>query len=101
MALERIETIMSRGSIRSYRLDDIPDVKVICLTPRPFSKPRYGMVGSHYTHELQHIPPRAGIDVELGVQALHEAAERMLPVVESSRAYVKWLDNNPRRFIPS
>ena len=61
---------------------------------------RYGMVGYHYTHEHQHIPPRAGIDLDIGLQLFHEAAEKMLPVVKALRDYVKWLESHPRQFIP-
>lgn len=60
---------------------------------------RYGMVGYHFTHEHQHIPPRSGLDPELGLQALREAAEKMLPAVEALREYVQWLESHPRRFI--
>lgn len=88
----------------------IPDVSALkdeqlpegCELPAPLRKiQRYGMVGYHYTHELQHIPLRSGIDVELGVQMFHEAAEKALPVVEGLQEYVKWLENNPRQFISS
>ncbi len=68
--------------------------------PAPLRKvQKCGSVGYHYTHELQHIPPRAGIDVELGVRILEDAAEKMLPAVDALREYVKWLEENPRRFI--
>lgn len=59
----------------------------------------YGMVGHHYTHELQHVPQRANIDVELGIQTLHSVAEKFLPVVEALGDYVKWLEENPREYI--
>jgi len=60
---------------------------------------RYGMVGYHYTDELQHIPPRANIDVELGLKALEDVAEKLLPVVDALGEYVEWLEKNPRRYI--
>ncbi|HIE50167.1 MAG TPA: creatininase family protein [Armatimonadetes bacterium] len=59
----------------------------------------YGMVGYHYTHELQHVPPRAGIDVDLGLQVLNEVAEKLRPVVDALGEYVRWLETNPRQFI--
>ncbi|HEX29215.1 TPA: creatininase family protein [Candidatus Poribacteria bacterium] len=72
-----------------------------CELPESFRKiGRYGgMVGYHYTHELQHIPPRAGIDPELGLKVYEETAERMLPVVDALREYVRWLEEHPRRYI--
>jgi hypothetical protein len=60
---------------------------------------KYGMVGYHYTHELQHVPQRANIDVELGMRTLNDVAERLLPVVEALGEYVKWLEENPRAYI--
>ena len=62
---------------------------------------RFGMVGYDYTHEFQHIPPRAGIDVELGMQVLQETAEKMLPVVDALREYAAWLEQHPRAFVSS
>jgi len=59
----------------------------------------YGMVGYHYTHELQHVPQRANIDVELGIRALNDVAERLLPAVEALGEYVEWLEKNPRDWI--
>lgn len=88
----------------------IPDVSALkdeeepedCGLPEPLRKvQQYGMVGYHYTHELQHIPPRSGIDVALGIQIFEEMAQKMLPVVEGLREYVQWLEENPRCFIGS
>jgi hypothetical protein len=59
----------------------------------------YGMVGYHYTHELQHIPQRANIDVESGIRVLNDVAERLLPAVQALGDYVRWLEENPRTFI--
>ncbi len=88
--------------------DAIPDLNALkdenvpegCELPEALRKvQRYGMVGYHFTHELQHIPVRSGINVELGVQVLDEVAEKMLPVVDGLKKYVEWLERNPRRFI--
>ena len=59
----------------------------------------YGEVGYHYTHELQHVPQRANINIESGIQALHDVAERLLPAVEALGEYVQWLEENPRDWI--
>jgi len=59
----------------------------------------HGMVGHHFRHELQHVPPRAGVKVELGLEAYELAATKMLPVVKALKAYVEWLDRHPRRWI--
>jgi len=56
-------------------------------------------VDYHYTHKLQHIPQRANIDVELGIQVLNDVAERLLPAVQALGEYVKWLEENPRTYI--
>ncbi|HID05823.1 MAG TPA: hypothetical protein EYP10_01620 [Armatimonadetes bacterium] len=86
----------------------IPDVSILedkdvpegCDLPESLREiQRYGMVGFHFTHELQHIAMRAGIDVNLGVRVFHEVAEKLLPIVEALREYVEWLEENPRRFI--
>ncbi|RKY58602.1 MAG: hypothetical protein DRP94_05870 [Candidatus Latescibacterota bacterium] len=71
-----------------------------CELAEPLRKvQRYGMVGYHYTHEFQHISPRAGIDVELGLKVYEETAERMLPVVDALREYVRWIEEHPREYI--
>ena len=59
----------------------------------------YGLVGYHYTHELQHVPQRSHIDVELGIEFLNDVAERLLPMVEALGEYVQWLEKNPKTFI--
>jgi len=59
----------------------------------------YGVVGYHYTDELQHITPRAGIDPDLGVQLLEEAAETFVPVFGHLSEYLSHLQANPRRFV--
>ena len=85
-------------------LDDLEDEQVPegCELPEPWRKAhQFGMVGYDYTHELQHIPPRAGIDVDLGMQVLEETAEKMLPVVDALREYVEWLERHPRGFVSS
>lgn len=60
---------------------------------------KFGKVGYHYTHELQHVPQRADVDIELGIEFLNDVAERLLPAVEALEEYVKWLEENPRTFI--
>jgi hypothetical protein len=59
---------------------------------------RYGMVGYHYTHELQHQPPRSGVDPDFGVELLDRTAERLLPVVEKLRVYQKYVEQ-PLKFV--
>ena len=60
---------------------------------------RFGTVGFHYTDEMQHIPPRAGIDPDMGIEILNQVAEALLPAVEHMRDYLAHLEANPRRFI--
>lgn len=57
---------------------------------------RYGMVGYHYTDELQHQPPRSGVDPEIGVELLNRTAEYLLPVVKNLRLYQKYVEQYPK-----
>jgi len=59
---------------------------------------RYGMVGYHFTHELQHQPPRSGVNPELGVELLGKIAIDLLPVVERLKAYVDYV-SKPFKFV--
>jgi len=59
---------------------------------------RYGMVGYHYTHELQHQPPRSCVDPDFDVELLNRTAERLLPVVEKLRIYQKYVEQ-PFKFV--
>ena len=59
---------------------------------------RYGMVGYHFTHELQHQPPRSGIDPEFGVKLLNKVAEALLPVIEHLKEYVDYV-KEPFKFV--
>lgn len=59
----------------------------------------FGPVGFHYTDELQHIPPRSGIDPDLGVTLLEEAADIFVPVFGHLAEYLKYLDAHPRAFV--
>jgi len=59
---------------------------------------RYGMVGYHFTHELQHQPPRSGVDPEFGVELLNKVAEALLPVVENLREYLEYV-KQPFKFV--
>jgi hypothetical protein len=59
---------------------------------------RYGMVGYHYTHELQHQPPRSGVDPEIGIKLLNRTAEELIPVVENLRLYQKYAEK-PFEFV--
>jgi creatinine amidohydrolase/Fe(II)-dependent formamide hydrolase-like protein len=52
----------------------------------------YGVIGAHYTHHLQHQPPRAGLSVELGMEMLEEAVQKLLPAAEALGAYVAHLE---------
>jgi len=83
--------------LSELRDEEVPEGRGLCEPLREIQ--RYGTVGYHYTHELQHIPPRAGIDVELGMRVYEETAERMLPVVDALREYVRWLEEHPRKYI--
>ncbi|MGQ9515384.1 MAG: creatininase family protein [Thermoproteota archaeon] len=59
---------------------------------------RYGMVGYHFTHELQHQPPRSGIEPEFGVELLNKIADALLPVVENLKHYQKYVES-PFKFL--
>jgi aminoglycoside 3-N-acetyltransferase len=59
----------------------------------------FGPVGFHYTDELQHIPPRAGIDPDLGVALLEEVAEQFVPVFDYMAQYLSYLETHPRTFV--
>lgn len=59
---------------------------------------RYGMVGYHYTHELQHQPPRSGVDPDLGVEILKRVAKALSPVVENLKDYLNYL-REPFKFV--
>jgi len=59
---------------------------------------RYGMVGYHYTHELQHQPPRSGVDPDFGVELLNRVAEALLPVVENLKTYLEYV-KRPFRYV--
>jgi creatinine amidohydrolase/Fe(II)-dependent formamide hydrolase-like protein len=53
---------------------------------------RYGMVGYHFTHELQHQPPRSGVDPNFGVELLNRVADFLLPVVENLGQYQRYVE---------
>ena len=55
-----------------------------------------GMVGYHFTHELQHIAPRGPVDVALGVSLLEEVAEKLLPAVDHLAEYLRYLNAHPK-----
>jgi hypothetical protein len=77
-------------------LNDVPAGKL----PEPLRKlQRFGSVGFHYSDEMQHIPPRAGIDPDVGVELLDETAEALLPAVEHLGEYLEHLESHPRSFI--
>jgi hypothetical protein len=59
---------------------------------------RYGMVGAHYTDELQHQPPRSGVDPDLGVELLNKTAAELIPVVENLRLYRQYVEQ-PFKFV--
>ena len=59
---------------------------------------RYGMIGYHYTHELQHQPPRSGVNPDLGVKMLDAIAEKLLPVMEKLESYRKLVEK-PFEFV--
>ena len=52
---------------------------------------RYGMVGYHFSHELQHQPPRSGLDPEIGVDLLERIAMDLLPVIDHLKRYVDYV----------
>jgi len=59
---------------------------------------RYGMVGYHFTHELQHQPPRSGIDPDFGVKLLNKVADDLLPVVDHLKEYLEYT-RKPFQFV--
>ena len=90
----------------------IPDLNILedadpsedQMLPEPLRKiqeygGKYGNVGYHFTHELQHVPQRASINIELGIETLNKMAEKLLPAVEALGNYVKCLEEKPRDFI--
>jgi hypothetical protein len=81
----------------TLRDEDPPEDEMLVEPVRVIRE--YGLVGHHYTHELQHVPQRAHVDVELGIEFLNDVAERLLPVVKALGDYVEWLEENPRAFI--
>jgi len=77
-------------------LEDVPTGEL----PEPLRKLQpLGSVGFHYTDEMQHIPPRAGIDPDVGIQVLNDIAESLLPAVQYLGEYVEHLKSHPRSFI--
>ncbi len=52
----------------------------------------YGMVGYHYTDDLQHQPPRKGLSVELGMEMLEEAVASLEDAAEDMAEYLKYLE---------
>lgn len=101
-----IEAMLAYGAMRVLGKEDrIPDVTSLEDRVHPPREPEalaklqgFGMVGYHYTDEMEHIPPRSGIDVELGVEILDEVAEKLLPAVEHLKGYLEYLDQNPWRY---
>ncbi|MFQ5808381.1 MAG: hypothetical protein ACE5JM_02080, partial [Armatimonadota bacterium] len=100
------EAMCAYGAMKLLGKEDaIPDLSALedapaGELPEPLRKvQRFGTVGFHYTDEMQHIPPRAGIDPDVGVEVLHELAEALLPAVEHMGEYVEHLEAHPRSFI--
>ena len=52
----------------------------------------FGVIGAHYTHHLQHQPPRAGLSVDLGMEMIEEAVAKLLPAAEALGEYVDHLE---------
>ncbi|MBO3803387.1 MAG: creatininase family protein [Candidatus Brockarchaeota archaeon] len=59
---------------------------------------RYGMVGYHFDNELQHQPPRSGVDPDFGVELLNKVANALLPVVDNLGRYQKTVEK-PFKFL--
>ena len=56
-----------------------------------------GRVGYRYTHFLQHVPPREGIDLEYGVELLERVADILAKIADPLKLYVdhhikKWVE---------
>lgn len=104
-----MEATLAFGSMKILGKEHaIPDVKAIKdryaeaenkdLPEEVQRVQRYGMVGYHYTHELQHQPPRSSVDPEFGVELLGKVAEALLPVVDDLEIYQRYV-KKPFRFI--
>jgi len=48
-----------------------------------------GRVGYRYTHFLQHVPPREGINVEYGVKLLRRVSEFLVKLADPLKLYVE------------
>jgi creatinine amidohydrolase len=77
------------------RLDEVRDHQLPEFMEKLFD---FGAVGFHFTDELQHIPPRGGIDPDLGVVLLEEVVEQFLPVFDLLAQYLSYLESHPRTF---
>ncbi len=101
-----IEAMLAYGAMKLLgKGDAIPDITALedvpaGELPEPLQKlQRFGAVGFHYSDEMQHIPPRAGIDPDVGIEVLDEIAEALLPAVEHLGEYLEHLESHPRSFI--